>query len=84
MDFGRVLDTLATFFEVEGFPYAAVGAFGLHAYGLSRATLDLDLATELAAQEKLVALLESLGYETIYRSPGYSNHVHTLPELGRV
>ena len=84
MDFGKVLGTLASFFQREGYRYAAVGAFGLHAYGLTRATLDFDLATESAAQPKLVAFLESLGYETLYRSAGYSNHVHVLPELGRL
>lgn len=84
MDFGKVLGTLASFFERTGYRYAAVGAFGLQAYGLSRATLDLDLATESAAQPTLVAFLESLGYETLYRSAGYSNHVHALPDLGRL
>lgn len=84
MDFGKVLGSLVTFFEREGFRFAAVGAFGLHAYGLSRATLDLDLATESEAQPKLIAFLESLGYETLHRSPGYSNHVHPHPDLGRV
>jgi hypothetical protein len=84
LDFGKVLGTLAAFFEREGFRYAAVGAFGLHAYGLTRATLDLDLATESEAQPALVPFLESLGYETLHRSPGYSNHVHPLPDLGRV
>ena len=84
MDFGKALGTLASFFEGAGYRYAAVGAFGLHAYGLARATLDLDLATESAAQPKLVAFLESLGYETLYRSAGYSNHVHALPDLGRL
>ena len=84
MDFAKVLGTLASFFGREGYRYAAVGAFGLHAYGLARATLDLDLATESAAQPKLVAFLESLGYETLYRSAGYSTHVHALPDLGRL
>jgi hypothetical protein len=84
LDFGKVLGVLASFFEREGHRYAVVGAFALHAYGLARATLDLDLATESAAQSKLVAFLESLGYETLYRSAGYSNHVHALPELGRL
>jgi hypothetical protein len=84
LDFGKVLGTLASFFEREGHRYAVVGAFGVHAYGLTRATLDLDLATESAAQPKLVAFLESLGYETLYRSAGYSNHVHALPDLGRL
>jgi hypothetical protein len=69
LDFAKVLGTLASFFGREGYRYAAVGAFGLHAYGLARATLDLDLATESAAQPKLVAFLESLGYETLYRPP---------------
>ncbi len=84
MDFGKVLGTLVEFFEREGFRFAAVGAFGLYAYGLSRATLDLDIATESQAQPKLIAFLESLGYDTLHRSPGYSNHLHPHPDLGRV
>jgi hypothetical protein len=84
VDFGKVLGTLVTFFEREGFRFAAVGAFGLHAYGLSRATLDIDIATESHAQPQLLAFLESLGYETLHRSPGYSNHLHAHPDLGRV
>jgi hypothetical protein len=84
VDFGMVLSTLVTFFERESFRFAAVGAFALHAYGLSRATLDLDIATESEAQPKLVPFLESLGYETLHRSPGYSNHLHPHSDLGRV
>ena len=84
MDFGRVLGTLASFFECRGYRYAAIGAFGLHAYGLARATLDLDFATEAAAQTALIEFLESLGYETLYRSAGYSNHLHALTDLGRI
>jgi hypothetical protein len=84
VDFGKVLGVLASFFEREGLRHAAIGAFGLHAYGLSRATVDLDLATEAAAQPALVAFLESLGYETLHRSAGYSNHLHPLADLGRV
>ena len=35
-------------------------------------------------QERVVRFLESLGYETLYRSKGFSNHVHPLASLGRV
>jgi hypothetical protein len=84
VDFARVLDTMATFFEREDARFAVVGAFGLHAYGLTRATLDLDLVTDEALQPATVLFLESLGYETLYRSAGYSSHVHALPALGRV
>ena len=84
MDFGKVLGVLVTFFERESFRFAAIGAFGLHAYGLSRATLDLDFATESRAQPTLIAFLESLGYETLHRSAGYSNHIHPHQDLGRI
>lgn len=84
MDFARVVRTIAGFFEQTGFRYAVIGAFGLHAYGLSRGTFDLDFVTQSEAQPQLVAFLESLGYETLHASVGYSNHLHALSALGRV
>ena len=84
MDFGRVLDTVTRFLDARGFRYALVGAFALSAYGLNRATQDLDLAVDAGARRDVVVFLESLGYETLYCSEGYSNHVHSLPGLGRV
>jgi hypothetical protein len=59
-----------------------VGALALAAYGLPRTTLDLDLVVDGAAQEKVVTLLESLGFETLHRSSGYSNHAHSDPDWG--
>lgn len=84
MEFARVLDTVTRFLDERGFRYALVGAFALSAYGLSRATQDLDLAVDAEARHHLVSLFESLGYETLYCSEGYSNHVHPLSGLGRV
>jgi len=84
VDFAGVLDTVSRFLDGRGFRYALVGAFALSAYGLSRATQDLDLAVDAAARRDLVSLLESLGYETLYCSEGYSNHAHPLSGLGRV
>src|SRR5262249_35472427 len=76
VDFARVLETVAGFFERTGFRYAVIGAFGLHAYGLSRGTFDLDFVSEAGAQPQLVGFFESLGYETLHVSAGYSNHLH--------
>jgi hypothetical protein len=84
VDFVRVLDTVIRFLDDRGFRYALVGAFALSAYGLSRATQDLDLVVDAAARRDLVSLFESLGYETLYSAEGYSNHLHSLPRLGRV
>lgn len=84
MDFVSVLDTVTRFLDDRGLRYALVGAFALSTYGLSRATQDLDLAVDAGARRDLVSLFESLGYETLYCSEGYSNHVHPLSGLGRV
>ena len=84
MNFSRVIEAVAGFLDRENVRFALAGAFALHAYGLSRATADLDFVTEARVRERLVAFLESLGYETLYSSSGYSNHLHTNTEMGRV
>ena len=84
MNFFKVLVQLDRFFRERGMDYAVVGAFALRAFGIARATADLDLVVESSAQRPLLAFLEGLGYETLHVSPGYSNHVHPLGVLGRV
>jgi hypothetical protein len=84
VDFSRVIEEIASFLGREKVRFALAGAFALHAYGLSRATSDLDFVTEASVRERLVAFLESLGYETLHSSPGYSNHLHPKTEMGRV
>src|SRR4051812_38243814 len=49
-----------------------------------RTTLHLDILVGAAAQVELVGLLERLGYETLNRSAGYSNHLHHDAAWGRV
>lgn len=73
---------MARLLDEHPFPHAVVGALGLHAYGHSRATFDLDLVTVQAAQSPLVEALQALGYETLHVSPGYSNHQHPDPDWG--
>ena len=35
-------------------------------------------------EQRVLEFLESLGYETLHVSTGYSNHLHPLPAMGRV
>lgn len=84
MNFRRVLETVGKFLTDRGYRYALAGAFAMHGYGLSRATSDLDVVVEARGQKELIDFLESLGYETLYVSAGYSNHLHSLPALGRI
>lgn len=84
MDVRRVAETLRDFFAEREIPFAVVGGFGLHAYGLTRATFDLDLLTTAEAQADLVSFMESLGYRTLHLSAGFSNHAHRDAVWGRV
>lgn len=84
MNLPRVMNLVADFLDKERVPYAVAGALALQAHGLSRFTADVDFVTEAGIRDRLVAHLESLGYETLHASPGYSNHLHPDPELGRV
>ena len=84
MDFARVLDAVTAFLDARGARQALAGAFALHAYGRTRATSDLDLIVEASVQAPLLAFLEGLGYERLYVSKGFSNHLHADPALGRL
>lgn len=84
MDFAKTLEKVHDFCERENLQFSLVGGLGLQAYGLSRATFDLDLAFSTSAQPGIIRFLEGMGYETLHRSTGFSNHVHTDPALGRV
>jgi len=64
--------------------YAVIGGVGLAALGMLRTTFDLDFVVESQAQEDIIRFLESRGYETLHRSSGYSNHVHTDADFGAI
>jgi hypothetical protein len=84
LDLPDVLRTLARLLEAREIRFALIGGLGLHAYGLRRATFDLDLLVDGKAQADVVAMLERLGYQTLHVSSGYSNHLHPEPSRGRV
>ena len=77
-------ERLARFFETTGKKYAVVGGYALLAHGIQRATFDIDWVVEESAQDGVIELLEGLGYETLHRSSGYSNHLHRVADFGRL
>jgi len=84
VDFASELDIVEEFLEAARFRMAVIGGVALTAYGHPRLTLDLDVVTEPAAQEVLVAYMEGQGFTTLHRSSGYSNHRHPDRNRGRV
>ncbi len=84
MKFKKVFKTIVNFFEEENIDYALIGAFALKAYGYARFTRDLDFIARKKDKNRIKAFVESLGYETIYESAGFSKHVHPLSSPGRI
>lgn len=84
MDVLRVLALVRPFFDERGEPYALVGGMALLAYGAPRATFDLDLLAHRRTRDGLVSHLETQGFATLSVQPGFSNHQHGDPALGRV
>ena len=70
--------------ENKDLKFAVIGGWALSAYGFYRATLDLDFVVDSDGQSPVVTYLESLGYETLHRSSGYSNHLHRDHDFGRI
>ena len=84
MDVHAVARLLIDYFEAGDHRFAAIGGYGLLGHGIQRATFDLDLAVEVEIQNELITFLEARGYQTLHRSPGYSNHLHPEADLGRL
>lgn len=84
MDLSNTLVEIASFLEENDFRYALIGGLALAAYGHQRATLDIDFVVAIDDQNNIVEFMESLGYETLHCSRGYSNHRHADPQLGNV
>jgi len=76
MRFDEVLRTFSEFFEREGIRYAVIGGLAMNAWGYSRFTNDIDIVVPRADRPRVLAFAESLGYEAIYVSDGFSNHQH--------
>jgi len=84
VDFPRVLGEVARFLDAQGARWGIAGAVALQAYGLTRATTDLDFVVDQTIKAELARFLESLGYETLRITEGFSNHVHREEVWGRV
>lgn len=84
VDFAKIIELVGGFLDRGGHRWAVCGGLGLAAYGFARMTFDADFVVEGAVQDDLVTFLESCGFETQYRSQGFSNHLHPDSTLGRV
>ncbi len=54
------------------------------AWGHARGTHDIDFLVSGEDRQRVIAFAESIGYETLFTSEGFSNHVHGSDEFGRI
>ena len=71
MDFTKTFNLLLDFFIKERMEFALVGGFALNVYGMTRTTNDIDILLEETSSTKVIPFLESLGYQTLYRSEAF-------------
>jgi hypothetical protein len=82
--FDEVLRTFAEFFEREGVRWAVAGGLAMGAWGHARGTRDIDFVLPATDRQRVIAFAESIGYETLFVSEGFSNHLHGSEVYGRV
>lgn len=84
MQFDEVLRTWITSFQEQDITYALAGGNALRAWGHDRPTYDVDFVIHGKDRDRAIAFAESLGYETVHVSSGYSNHYHPDETFGHV
>ncbi|MEO8035514.1 MAG: hypothetical protein ABI837_13845 [Acidobacteriota bacterium] len=84
MQFDEVLQSFLEFFDREGIRHAVIGGLAMQAWGHARFTKDIDMVVARSNQPRVLEFARSLGYETLYVSTGYSNHLHSDRAFGRI
>jgi hypothetical protein len=78
MSLQTVFEAVSDFFKREKMDYGIIGAFALYSYGYVRATRDIDFVTRIDYKDRTIGFLESRGFETLFSSNAFSNHLHPI------
>ncbi len=84
MDFKAVLKELLTAFYEHNIRYALMGGFALGAWGIPRATVDIDFLVNRDDTEKVHGIMTGMGYECRYRTENVSQYISPFKIFGEV
>ncbi len=84
MDFIFVFEYLLKEFQKEKIDFAIIGGFALQAYGMARATQDIDFLVLVNNRDKVKELMTKGGFNLLHESNDVLNFVGSKPALGRV
>jgi predicted nucleotidyltransferase len=79
--FESSLEKLASVLKEQGVSYALIGGLAVAAWGMPRATEDIDLLAEMAPSQKLDAALRSAGFGVEWRRGGADDPIPLLLRL---
>lgn len=84
MDFKLVIEKLLTAFNEQDIQYALMGGLALGAWGVPRATVDIDFLVHKDDMEKVNEIMQGLGYECKYKTDNVSQYVSPLKVFGEI
>jgi len=82
MNFELVLEKMIPEFKKNRIRYALIGGFALGAWGIPRATMDLDFLIHKEDLNKLDKILTKMGYKLRFRSENVSQYKSNKKDLG--
>ena len=84
MNIRLVLERLLSQFAAAHIQYALMGGFALGAWGVPRATMDIDFLVRREDSDGIDRIMRDLEYECRYRSENVSQYVSPLKIYGQV
>ena len=84
MDFKTVLDLMIKDFDEAKVRYGLIGGFDLGVLGAPRSTVDLDFLINRDDLHKMEHIMQSHGYECVYKSDNVSQYISRLKIFGEV
>ncbi len=84
VDIKLVVEKLLTIFREEDVRYALIGGLALGAWGVPRATIDIDFLVLHTDLDTIHRIMTGLGYDCRYRTENVSQYVSQLKIFGEV
>jgi hypothetical protein len=84
MFFSELLTAITAEFRRRRLPFAIGGGIAVGLRGVARLTDDIDLVVDGDRDEEAIDALASLGFRTLQRYPGFSNHARGEGDEERV
>ena len=84
MDFHLVTSTLLREFQTQHINYAVIGGFALGFWGVTRATIDMDLLLLIDDATRAEEILTEQGYRCIHKSENVAQYVSDYVPYGSI